>query len=500
MEKRILKNIQIKPIFYLLLIASSFLSCERKKNVNSIERPNLLYVFADQFRKQAIGFMEQDPAITPNLDRFASQGMAFTNAVSSCPICSPYRAMLMTGRFPMSTGMTSNCMPGTDLEMKEDEITIGDVLKDNGYVTGYIGKWHLEVPSLNRSLSPLDSARDPWDGWTPPGPRRHGFDFWYAYNSNGKHFDPNYWKDSPERVDINQWSVKHETDVAIDFIKGVPDGKSFALFMSWNPPHNPYVAPEKYKAMYQDKDLPVRKNVDANELFHRRYMPYLAAVTSCDDNFGRLLEFLEMEGLSQNTIVVFSSDHGEMMGSHGRYAKSIWYDESIGIPFLIRWPKSIAPGRENMPFAVYNFMPTLLGLMGLEVPETVEGIDYSGLLLGMEEEKATSALIASYGNPGRLLAVGQEPSIWALQADSLHQMGIDWKKIGYRGLRTERYTYVVNRGRKNADLKRYLYDNEVDPYQLDPIISDTIANEKMLELNHELQDWLVKMHDPFGLN
>ena len=444
--------------------------------------------------------MQEDPVITPNLDRFASECMAFTNAVSSCPICSPYRAMLMTGRFPMSTGMTSNCMPGTDLEMKVDEITIGDVLKENGYVTGYIGKWHLEAPSLNRSSSPMDSARDAWDGWTPPGPRRHGFDFWYAYNSNGKHFDPNYWRDSPQRIDINQWSVEHETDIAIDFMKQVHEGKPFALFMSWNPPHNPYVAPDKYKAMYAGKDLQARQNVVENELFNRRYMPYLAAVTSCDDNFGRLLEFLESERLNESTIVVFSSDHGEMMGSHGRYAKSIWYDESIGIPFMIRWEKNIDPGRNHMPFAVYNFMPTVLGLMDLKIPKTVEGIDFSGLLLGTEQEKATSALIASYGNPGRLLAVGQEPSIWALQADSLFRQGVDWKKIGYRGLRTERYTYVVDRGRNNKRLKRYLYDNEVDPFQMNPIISDTIANEKMSALNDELQDWLVKTNDPFELN
>ena len=483
-----------------LFVALSFVSCKRNDSSNSSRHPNLLYVFADQFRKQAIGFMQQDPVISPNLDSFASEGMAFTNAISSCPICSPYRAMLMTGRFPMSTGITSNCMPGTDLEMKEDEITIGDVLKDNGYVSGYIGKWHLEIPSLNRASNPLDSARDPWDGWTPPGRRRHGFDFWYAYNSNAKHFEPNYWKDTPKRIDIDQWSVEHETDVAIAFMKEVPKGKPFALFISWNPPHNPYVAPEKYKAMYEGRELTARKNVVENAVFNQRFMPYLAAVTSCDDNFGRLLDFLDMEGLDENTIVVFSSDHGEMMGSHGRYAKSIWYDESIGIPFLIRWKNTIHPGREQMPFAVYNFMPTILGLMDLEIPETVEGKDYSALLLGLKQEKATSAVIASYGNPARLLAVGQAPSIWALQADTIHQMGIDWKKIGYRGLRTERFTYVVDRGRKKAGLKRYLYDNEVDPFQLDPIISDSIANDKMLDLNNELQDWLVKMHDPFQLN
>ncbi len=323
------------PGFYHLLqfIIISVLLSGCKTSGNEVEKPNLLFVFADQYRKQAVGFMNEDPVLTPHLDRLAEEGFAFTNAVSSCPICSPYRAMLMTGRFPMSTGITSNCMPGTDLEMDDKEQCIGDILQAHAYSTAYIGKWHLEIPSLNRSESPIDGATDAWDGWTPPGHRRHGFDFWYAYNCNGKHFDPNYWKDTPDRIDVDQWSVAHETEVAMEFIRNAPRDKPFALFMSWNPPHNPYVAPEQYMTLYDDADLTERANVESTELSGKRYRSYLAAVSSCDDHFGRLMAFLEKEGLSENTIVVFTSDHGEMMGSHGRYAKSVWYDESIGIPF-----------------------------------------------------------------------------------------------------------------------------------------------------------------------
>ena len=488
-----------RNIIFLLIVLSAS-SCIKKDDQDLSSPPNLIFVYTDQHRKQALGFMKEDPVITPQIDKFATESLVFTNAVSSVPICSPYRAMLMTGRFPMSIGITSNCIPGTNLELRTTELCIGDILRRNGYMTGYIGKWHLEVPSLNRSSVPIDSATDSWDGWTPPGPRRHGFEFWYAYNSNSKHFDPNYWQDTPERIDIDEWSVHHETKVAMKFLQSIPDNQPFALFISWNPPHNPYIAPEKYKSLYEGKDLTARKNVIKDSLFEKRYMPYLGAVSSCDANFGELLDYLDENGLNENTIVVFSSDHGEMMGSHGRYAKSIWFEESIGIPFIIRWTNNIQPGLEPMPFAVYNFMPTLLGLMGLEIPESVEGTDYSSLILGKEQDRATSAVIASYGNPAQLLAIGQKPSIWALQADSLHKSGINWKKVGYRGLKTERYTYVVDRGRKGQYLKRYLYDNLLDPYQLDPkIIKQEEMGEIANQLDAELQEWLQKMNDPFPL-
>jgi arylsulfatase A-like enzyme len=190
-----------------------------------------------------------------------------------------------------------------------------------------------------------------------------------------------------------------------------------------------------------------------------------------------------------------------MMGSHGRYAKSIWYDESIGIPFILRWKGTVHPGIEHMPFACYHIMPTLLGLMGIEIPGEVEGTDYSELIRSGEQDKATSAVIASYGNPAQLLAVGQKPSIWALQADSLHKSGVDWRATGYRGLRTERYTYVVSRGRKGINLQRFLYDNQIDPYQINPLTAvHANENELMIKLDAELQEWLEKMHDPFSLD
>ncbi|MHC4720571.1 MAG: sulfatase family protein [Planctomycetota bacterium] len=481
------------------------------------KKPNLLFVFPDQMRKHALGFMNQDPVITPNLDNFAKQSLVFTNAVSSNPICTPFRAMLMTGRHSLSTGMVSNCQPGLDQELSEKEICISEVLKANDYQTGYIGKWHLDMPTLNKSKSPPDAPEDPWDGWTPPGPRRHGFDFWYAYNCAHAHFKQNYWKDSPEQIYADKWSPEHEIDVAINFIKNRKKDSPFALFVSHNPPHGPYIAPEKYKALHKNKDLPPRPNVKQNKLYQKSFMAHLAAIASIDDNFARILKTLDDEKIAEQTIVVFTSDHGDMMGSHGRFGKSIWFEESIGIPFMIRWPGRIRPGIEDMPFACYDFMPTLLGLLDLPIPRAVEGVDYSALMVGKDMPKPTAAFIAYYQYPDKVLAVGQPVSEWVQQGIDLRKEGIDWRTIGFRGLVTKRYTYVVDRytdrpeGPYSAETiaqaiadgtitKRLLYDNEKDPYQLNPVQA-TKADENpiMAELDKELQRWLKKTNDPFPL-
>ncbi|MHC4912404.1 MAG: sulfatase family protein [Planctomycetota bacterium] len=482
------------------------------------KKPNLLFVFPDQMRKHALGFINEDPAITPNLDKSARESMVFTNAISSNPICTPFRAMLMTGRHSISIGMVSNCQPGLNQELSEKEICISDILKTNGYQAGYIGKWHLEMPSRNKYENPPDDPDDAWDGWTTPGPRRHGFDFWYAYNTDHEHFTPNYWKDKPQKIQVAQWSVEHETDVAIDFIKNRKKDKPFALFISHNPPHGPYIAPEKYKAMYLNRHLPPRPNVKLpNEKYLTSIMPYLAAVSSCDDNFARLLKTLEDEKITEDTIVVFTSDHGDMMGSHERFGKSTWHEESIGIPFIIRWPGRIKPATEDMPFACYDFMPTLLGLMGLSIPKAVEGTNYSKLMLGKKMNKPSAAFIAYYQYPDKVMAVGQPASIWVQQGVDLRKKGIDWRTIGFRGLVTKRYTYVVDRysdgpdGPYSTDViaeaiadgtitKRLLYDNEKDPYQLNPIVAIRAdENIIMAKLDNELQQWLDKMNDPFPL-
>lgn len=188
------------------------------KNMN---KPNLLFLFADQWRRNSVGFMEKEDVITPNIDLFSKEALAFENAVSGCPLCSPSRASILTGTYPITHGVWTNCKTGLDdVALKEDAVTITDILKKNGYNTGYIGKWHLDSPEMNKSENPVSGARD-WDAYTPPGKKRHGVDYWYSYGAYDNHLKPHYWSNDEKMIEVDKWSVEHETDKAIEFLEKI---------------------------------------------------------------------------------------------------------------------------------------------------------------------------------------------------------------------------------------------------------------------------------------
>lgn len=467
--------------------------------MDSKQKPNLLYIFADQWRRQAVGFEGEDPVLTPNIDAFAHEAAIVSNALTCSPLCSPHRASLLTGKYPISTGVYTNCKVGADVMLRPDEVCISDVLSRSGYRTGYIGKWHLDLPERNVTDDPLSGAAD-WDAYTPPGPKRHGFEYWYSYGAWDEHLSPHYWKDSPEKIKVQQWSTEHETDQAIQFIQNRNRKQPFALFVSWNPPHSPFdQVPEKYKKMYDGKQIVFRENVSATTFFVHtgesieggieelkdKQLNYFAAVSGIDDQFGRLLHVLKEEGLDSNTIVVLTSDHGEMMGSHGLMAKHVWYEESIGVPFCIRWPNMIPEMRTDLLLNTVDIMPTLLRFLDLEIPMSVEGADLSGFLLNREKGGPEEAFIVAY--PGRKEVI-----------EEFQKAGIDNREYGWRAVRTHDYTYVIHHGYAPGDkLVRYLYDLRTDPYQLQPEEIEHISEHLLArELELKLQHWLKEMKDP----
>ncbi len=423
-----------------------------------VKRPNLLFVFADQMRAR-----ELDPQVrAPNMDKLASEGTNFTRAYANCPVCTPSRATILTGRYPLSHRAVAN-----DLPLPEDEVTIAQVLSDADYRTGYVGKWHLDGV--------------PRDRFTPPGRRRHGFDLWAAWNCSHAYFQGKLYLDGPEPLTLEGYEPEGQTDLACEFL-AEDDRRPFCLFLSWGPPHAPYRrVPDRYLALYEPSEIRLRPNVRSEPPagFSRAgggcspedIAGYYAHITALDEQLGRLLDALEGHGLADETVVVFTSDHGDMLWSQGTVKKEQPWEESVRVPLLVRWPGRVPAGRKSDALvSTVDLMPTLLGLMGVEIPEPVEGADLSAVVLGGKD-----------AGPGAVLLT--EPVI----VDQGRRLGLrEW-----RGLRTARYTYA-----RWADGGRWLlYDNEADPYQMKNLIDSPDHARVREELERELQGRLAAVRD-----
>lgn len=457
-----------------------------------MKKKNLLYIFADQWRAHAVGAAGEDSVRTPNMDRFAGKSMAFDNAISTYPLCSPHRASLLTGKYPYCCGMWTNCKIGLDetLMLKPQEITISDVLHDEGYAMAYIGKWHLDASELNFSDHPESGAGE-WDAYTPPGERRHHFDYWYSYGAMDDHLSPHYWQDDERQVRKEQWSPEHETDVALRYLRDRNREKPFGMFLSWNPPHPPYdLLPEAYKEAFKGRTLDFRENVPEelrkNEKFLKKFREYYGAVEGLDVQFGRIMDYLEQEGLIEDTIVVLSADHGDCMGSHGLMGKNIWYEESIRIPFYISGP-GIMPGHTDALLASQDHMPTLLELLDAPVPDTVQGVSLAACTKGESPEVEPDSVF--------LCMLPGMPDM----VDRYRKIGLNSKSYGWRGLRTRECTYVVDNGTEPGTKPvRLLYDNVNDPYQQDPVALDR-EDERAVFYDRKLKNYLDQINDPFLL-
>lgn len=450
------------------------------------KRPNLLYVFPDQWRAQALGFMKQDPVHTPVLDAFSRTSLVLTHAISNAPVCSPYRAMLMTGRYPLSNGVVRNCTTANDqpaADLRASDTCFPDVLHRAGYSLGYIGKWHLDSPHPPYVGTSNNSGPVKWNEWTRPE-RRHGFDFWHAYGTYDNHNAPQYWETGAtreHRATAPKWGPEYETDLAIRYLENEagrfrrPD-RPFALFVAFNPPHTDYrQVPARYLEGYAGKtwqDLANRPNFDAaadTDVIRasKRDIPYyFAQISGVDDQFGRLVRALGETGLAENTIVVFTSDHGNCIGSHNEITKNNPFEEALRVPFLIRWPGVIPPGRDDLLLSVPDIMPTLLALTGVSkaaIPPQVEGADYSTLFRGGTQARPTSALYFQ-------------------------------NQRNERGVRTARYTVAMTGQGKPP--RTLLFDNQTDPYQLHNLAPSRPELVRQL-LRDELEPWLRRTRDPW---
>jgi arylsulfatase A-like enzyme len=447
------------------------------------DRPNVLFVFIDQLRRDMCSVYSDRFLQTPHIDRLAAGGMTFDDAVSTCPVCTPYRGMLMTGRYPTHSGILLNW---TNVSPVQNPDCLANVFARAGYDTGFIGKWHLAAGKLERTslLEPDDKQirayirQNRECEFVPPGPDRLGFMHWEAYNFHGRFAKYFFYRDKPKRIFPGKYETTAEIDQAIAYMKKHRDsGRPFLLVVAPHPPHPPFEAAECPKGYLAKIPVEIDWPPNVPRDNPRKVFPmrcYMAMVKYTDDQIGRLLAFLDESGLAKNTIVVLTADHGEMHGSHGRINKMVPYTEALSIPLIVRWPGHVPAGvRTSVLYGPMDHLPTLCALAGLEAPSEADGKDVSGALLGKGRGPHDDLLIMNYS------------SHW-----DYFQSGTIWPE--WRGVFTGRYTYV-----KWLAGEEMLFDNEADPYQMKDLADDPGHAAEMARFRKRLGELLAEADDEF---
>ena len=412
--------------------------------VDRNSKPNVVVLFPDQLRALSLPLFGEQQIQTPNIDRLAQEGVVFENAIANCPVCTPSRAMLVTGRYPQTTGHLINTT-----RTRHSEISIADTFAHWGYKTAWVGKWHLHTglwPALDRMPQHPD--------WVPEGRDRLGFEYWRAYNQHMVYFDGFVHKDD---WNYERWDG-YETDgllkYGFEFMDQAGDDP-FLLFLS---PHQPHFTPFEFAPDHYYEALPARLELPDNvpaemqETSQHMYRHYLAMILAIDAMLGNLLDYLDRRDLTDNTILLFASDHGTQAGSQGvnPWSKKNPYEGSIRIPGIMRLPQGAQAGTVvDSVVSMVDWFPTLCGLAGLPVPRSVEGTDRSRAV-GGEAGAGDSAFLMNF-------------SKW-----------FDWFQDGaeWRGLRTQQHTYA-----RWLNGRTELYDLAADPLQLHNLAGRGLAME-----------------------
>ena len=419
-------------------------------------QPNVVFVFADQWRAQATGYAGNAQVATPRIDRLARESVNFTHAVSGCPVCSPWRGSLLTGQYPLTHGIFVN-----DVPLAESGTRLGEAFAQAGYNTAWIGKWHVDGHGRSVHI---------------PRERRCGFEYWKTLECTHDYNQSVYYAgDEAEQRSWEGYDAIAQTRDAQRYLRARDGSKPFLLALSWGPPHNPYeTAPAEYRQRYRAEDIALRPNVPPEYAEQARdwLAGYYAHCTALDDCVGMLLDTLEETGLARDTIFIFTSDHGDMLGSQGTVRKQKPWEESIRVPFLLRCP-GVAARESDALLNSPDIMPTLLGLCGIPLPSTVEGLDFSRHICeGASDPAGGDALLACY-----------------------HPFG-EWPRaLGgreYRGLRTRRHTYT-----RTLEGPWQLYDNEADPWQLRNLVDEPGSRALREQLDERLSALLARGGDEF---
>ena len=358
------------------IIPSSTLPDERFKNVSSVsptprdpgapQRPNVIVLYVDDLGYQDIGCYG-GPVNTPTLDGLAARGVRFTDFHSGSGVCSPSRAVLMTGRHHIRAGVYSVIAERDHkMHLLRREVTLAEVLQSNGYATAHFGKWHLGMPVAGRDH---------------PTPADHGFDYWFGLvnGAHPSHKNPtNFLRNGKPAGKMEGYSCQIVVHEAITWLENKRDPKApFFLNIWFNEPHSPIAAPDEIISKYGALDSPAAI--------------YSGTIENTDRAIARLVGKLEADGDLDNTIIVYSSDNGSYRDERNgqlRGSKGSLYEGGHRVPGIISWPNKIPGGRvENEPAGVVDLLPTICGLTGIDKPQAVQldGADISPLLTGKAE-------------------------------------------------------------------------------------------------------------------
>lgn len=439
-----------------------------------MEKLNILLIYTDQMHKFALNCMGTEDIITPNLDKLAEEGVLFRNAYTNCPICSPFRINLTTGLYAHQTTSRLNNTMRNGCKIPKSCITLPQVFNDAGYRTSFIGKWHVG----GRGNKPI------------PKKLRGGFQDFIGYQCmNG--FDPSTGLVKFYDEDLNEHQYnKHRTDVtadlAIERMEEIKDDP-FLMVVGFQAPHYPEEPSPKYEKMYKGAKIKRRKNIEEIDPYTPTYSPwsprpvkkcpnfqkyggdldeylrlYYALCTQIDANVGRIINRLKELNIYDNTIIFFTSDHGDMQGSHGMKNKTKPYEESAGIPLIIKVPEGAKGVICKDPVSVVDFFPTC--------------VEYAGIDLSKYEK---------LNLPGQSLAPFTKGESQDLTLPAFSEMK-NWKMIREGNLKL-----VVRRNKWKRNLiAKELYDLENDPYEMTNFINNERYQEKIVDLEQKIQQWL----------
>ena len=440
---------------------------------------NILFIFSDQHRASDLNCYGNNQIISPNFDKLSKQSLQFYNCISNTPVCVPIRGSILTGYHPNNHKALTNDLP-IDYKLK----SIANVLNENNYNTGYIGKWHLGSIPRNRFIDNHE---------------RMGFKEWKVANCTHDYNHSHYFDEKNRYFSINDYESNFQTDLALDFIeRNNQFDKPWALYLSWGPPHNPYqTAPEIYKNIYRNLEIQLRDNVKDQtienvkkkrylnkEKIIKSYKGYYSHITALDNCMGRLLSKIDNLNINENTLIIYTSDHGDMLGSHGFINKQQPWYESINVPLLISLPGIIKPQKTNEIISLTDLPTTILGIVDLKFNEVRQGCDLHKSIL---YQNIFKGLDSTYIN-------NSIPCHQALDA------GVE----EWYGVKTIEWTYIESIHKGNNKL----FNDANDKFQLKNLINykehtKTVSYlqkrlyKHMNEVNDEMIPWkdvLIKQH------